>query len=198
MLNWISDYCEFSCWNSCSSVSDMCEDMKLFIIVVLMMKLHVHNMRKWVYCEFYSNCWVVLCCCWFVVEFMFDWCCCCFEIMLLMIHNLGVHNHGFVKRIKLLLLVLWKWVDLVNHVEMTIVCMLNVFLKALLSSWTCKQPLGTNLGIGRSKLGILGEKGLEPESFSAELMKANNKRAVSEQPQRVSGTRSLKRTESER
>ena len=54
--------------------------------------------------------------------------------MLLMIHNLGVHNHGFVKRIKLLLLVLWKWVDLVNHVEMTIVCMLNVFLKALLSS----------------------------------------------------------------
>jgi len=26
----------------------MCVDMKLFIIVVLMMKLHVHNMRKWV------------------------------------------------------------------------------------------------------------------------------------------------------
>ena len=59
-----------------------------------MMKLHVHNMRKWVYCELCSNCWIVLCCCWFVVEFMFDWCCCCYEIMLLMIHNLGVHNYG--------------------------------------------------------------------------------------------------------
>ena len=54
-----------------------------------------------------------------------------------------------------------------NCVEMILDFMLNVFLKALLSSWTCKQPLGTNLGIGRSKLGILGEKGLEPESFSA-------------------------------
>jgi len=28
----------------------------------------------------------------------------------------------------------------------------------------------TNLGIGRSKFGFLGEKGLEPKSFSAELM----------------------------
>ncbi|KEH21674.1 hypothetical protein MTR_7g014940 [Medicago truncatula] len=35
---------------------------------------------------------------------------------------------------------------------------------------TCKQNLETYLGIGRSKLRILGEKGEKPESFCAELM----------------------------
>jgi len=64
----------------------MFEDMKLLIIELLMMKLHVHNMWKWVYCELCSNCWIVLCCCWFVVGFMFNWYCCCYEILLLMIH----------------------------------------------------------------------------------------------------------------
>jgi len=29
----------------------------------------------------------------------------------------------------------------VNHVEMAFIFMFNVFLKALLSSWTCKQSL---------------------------------------------------------
>ena len=140
-LFWISYYCEINCWNSCSSFSDMFEDMKLFIIDLLMMKMYVHNMWKWVYCELCSNCWIVLCCCWFVVGFMFHWCCCCYEILLLMIHDLGAHNHGFLIWIKLLLMVLWKWVDLVNHVKMTFVFMFNVFLKALLSSWTCKQSL---------------------------------------------------------
>ena len=69
-----------------------------------------------------------------------------------------------------MLIVLWKWVDLVNCVEMVFDFMFDVFLKALLRIWTCKQPLEMNLGIGRSKFGFLGEKGLEPESFSAELM----------------------------
>jgi len=126
-LLWISDYCELICWNSCSSFNDMFEDMKLLIIELLMMKLHVHNMWKWVYCELCSNCWIVLCCCWFVVGFMFNWCCCCcccYEILLLMIHNLGVHNHGFVMWIKLLLMVFAKmnwfgescWNDICFHV----------------------------------------------------------------------------------
>jgi hypothetical protein len=65
---------------------------------------------------------------------------------------------------------LWKWVDLENYDEMTFIFMFDVFLKALLSSRTCKQSLKTYLGVGRSKLGILGEKGLEPESFVQELM----------------------------
>jgi len=57
-----------------------------------------------------------------------------------------------------------------NCVEMIFDFMFEVFLKALLSSWTCKQSLETYLGVRKSKLGVLGEKGLEPESFSAELM----------------------------
>jgi len=48
--------------------------------------------------------------------------------------------------------------------------MFDVFLKALLSSYTCKQSLETYLGVGRSKLGILGEKWEEPESRCAELL----------------------------
>jgi len=43
--------------------------------------------------------------------------------------------------------------------EMAFIFMFNVFLKALLSSWTCKQSLETYLGVGISKLGILGENG---------------------------------------
>jgi hypothetical protein len=54
--------------------------------------------------------------------------------------------------------------------EMVNVFMFNVFLEALLSLWTCKQSLETYLGVGRSKFAIFGEKGLEPESFSAKLM----------------------------
>ena len=47
------------------------------------------------------------------------------------------------------MIVLWKWVDLVNCVEMVFDFMFDVFLKALLSIWTCKLPLEMNLGIGR-------------------------------------------------
>ena len=151
-LFWISDYCEFICWNSCSTFSDMFEDMKLFIIQLLMMKLHVHNMWKWVCCELCSNCWIVLCCCWFVVEFMFNWCCCWWFITWVFIIM------GLWCELSCGWWFLWKWVDLVNHVEMTFVFMFNVFFKALLSLWTCKQSLETYLGVGRSKLGILGEK----------------------------------------
>jgi hypothetical protein len=87
-----------------------------------------------------------------------------------MIHNLGVHHHGFMMWFKLLWMVFVEMGWFGESCKMTFVFMFNVFLKALLSLWTCKQPLETYLGVGRSKFGILGEKGLEPESFSAELM----------------------------
>jgi len=60
-------------------------------------------------------------------------------------------------------------VELVNDVEITFDFMFDMFLKALLSSYTCKQALETYLGVGRSKLGILDEKWEEPESSCAEL-----------------------------
>ena len=47
--------------------------------------------------------------------------------------------------------------------------MFDMFLKAILSSYICKQALGTYLGVGKSKLGILGEKWEELESCCAEL-----------------------------
>jgi len=57
----------------------------------------------------------------------------------------------------------------VNGVEITFDFTFDMFLKALLSSYTCKQALETYLGVGRSKLKILGEKWEEPESCCAEL-----------------------------
>jgi len=45
-----------------------------------------------------------------------------------------------------------------------------VTLSALLCSYTCKQLLGRVWVFGRSKFGILGEKGLEPVTFLTELM----------------------------
>jgi len=72
----ISDYCEFVCWNSCSCFSDMLGYANLLIIELLMMKLHVHDIYKWVLCEFCSNWWIVILCCWIVVEFMPKWSCC--------------------------------------------------------------------------------------------------------------------------
>jgi len=36
------------------------------------------------------------CCCWIVDEFMVNWCCRCYEMLLLMIHAMGIHNYGVV------------------------------------------------------------------------------------------------------
>ena len=49
------------------------------------------------------------------------------------------------------------------------------------------------MGVGRSKLGILGEKGKEPESFCAELMIVRL-RAPNVQPLLATGACTLKRT----
>jgi len=40
--------------------------------------------------------------------------------------------------------------------------MFDVFLKALLSIWTCKQPLETNLGVGDQNLGFGVKNGSNP------------------------------------
>jgi len=48
----------------------------------------------------------------------------------------------------------------VDYVEMVFDFKFDVFLEAFLCTYTCKQPLGTNLDIGGSKFGFLGEKGV--------------------------------------
>jgi len=45
-----------------------------------------------------------------------------------------------------------------------------MILSVFLCTYTCKQPLGTNLDIGGSKFEFLSEKGFEPEGNCAELM----------------------------
>jgi len=75
---------------------------------------------------------------------------------------------------------------LINCVEMVFDFMFDVFLKALLSIWTCKQPLETNLGVGRSKFGFWREKWFKPvkKLCSADC---TLKRAPSVQPLLASG-----------
>ena len=148
-----SDNCDFNWWNSCLCLDAMFGYMNLKIIKLLMSNficLYIH-----VYLCFTQNWWRMNCCWWIVDEFIFEWCCCCYEVLLLMIHTLGVHNYGFVVWIELLLRVLYKLVELMNCVEMIFDFMFDVFL----STWTCKQSLETYLGVGKSKLEILGEKG---------------------------------------
>ena len=53
-----------------------------------------------------------------------------------------------------------------NCVEMIFDFMFDVFL----STWTCKQPLETNLDVGGSKFGFWGEKWFKTEKNCAELM----------------------------
>jgi len=65
--------------------------MNLMIIELLLMKLHVHDMYKWVYCELCSNWWIVLWCCWFVVEYIIVSCGCCLLLLLMSYHGLGMN-----------------------------------------------------------------------------------------------------------
>ena len=91
MLTWISDYFELGCWNSCSFYDDMFEYMNLMIIEWLLMKLHVHDMYKWVYCELCLIWWIVLCYCWFIIEFMIMDCDCCLLLLLMSYHSLSMN-----------------------------------------------------------------------------------------------------------
>jgi len=72
--------------------------------------------------------------------------------------------------------------------------MFDVFLKALLSIWICKQPLETNLGVGRSKFGFWGEKWFKSVKKLCSADDYTLKRAPSVQPLLASRVCTLKRT----
>jgi len=57
-----------------------------------------------------------------------------------------------------------------NYVETVFDFMCDVFLKALLSIWTCKQLLETNWDVGGSKFGFWDEKWFKPVKNCAELV----------------------------
>jgi len=108
-----SDYCDSNWWNSCLCLDTMFGYVNLKIIKLLMLNFTC------LWCIYMYTCdlskideeWIVVD--GFVDELMFDWCCCCYEVLLLMIHTLGVHNYGFVVSIELLLRVFVKmgWID---------------------------------------------------------------------------------------
>ena len=82
-------------------------------------------------------------------------------------------------------------------VEITFDFMFDMFLKALLSSYICKQALGTYLSVGRSKLGILGENGKNPKVVVQNCdctLKRAPKHAPSVQPLVATAPCTLKRT----
>jgi len=107
-----SYYCEFSWWNSCSYINVMFGYVKLMIIKLLMLILHALDVYMWILCILLKIGEVWYCCCWIVDKFMVNWCCCCHEMLLLMIHAMGIHNYGVVVWIELCLKVLWKMGEL--------------------------------------------------------------------------------------
>ena len=68
-----------------------------------------------------------------------------------------------------------------NYVETVFDFMFDVFLKALLSIWTCKQLLETDWDVGGSKFGFWGEKWFKPVKKLCRTDDCTLKRAVSEQ-----------------
>jgi len=82
----------------------------------------------------------------------------------------------------------------VNCVEITFDFMFDVFLKALLSLCTCKQPLETNWDVGGSKFGFWGEKWFKPVKNYAELMTVRLREPEASFKRTATGSRSLKRT----
>jgi len=80
-------------WNPCYKIDELFGYVNLLIIVFLLVKLHAQVV--------YSRIHVFLCkigvkwyCCYcFVDDFMTNWCCCCYEMLLLWIHAMGIHNY---------------------------------------------------------------------------------------------------------
>jgi len=88
---------------------------------------------------------------------------------------------------------LWKMGKLWVCVEMSFDFKFNVFLKVLLCSWTYKQHLGTNLGVRRSKIGFLSEKGHKTVKKLCRTDDSSLTRAASEMSLVATGRISLKR-----
>jgi len=109
------DYCEFNWWNSCSYFNAMFGYVNLMIIKLLVLNLYAWNVYICIICVLVKNGEVWYCCCWIVNEFMVNWCYCCYEMLLLMIHAMGIHNYGVVMWIELLL---WKIDILMNCIKM--------------------------------------------------------------------------------
>ena len=105
-----------------------------------------------------------------VDEILVNCCCCCYEMCCWWIDAMSFHNYGLVMRIGLLLRVLVKlcWIVELCWKDVLISSLCN--FEYLLSTYTCIQSLGTIWDVGRSKFGFLGEKGLKPVTFLAELM----------------------------
>ena len=82
--------------------------VNLMIIVLMMLNLHAWNVYMVILCVLLKIDEEWCGCCWIVDEFMFNRCCYYYEMLLLMICTLGVHNFGFVVWIKLLLKVFIK------------------------------------------------------------------------------------------
>jgi len=79
-----------------------------------------------------------------------------------------------------------------NCVEMVFYFIFDVFLEALLSTWTCKQPLETNWDVGGSKFEFWGEKWFKPVKNCTELMTVRLSEPEASCKRTATGSNSLK------
>ena len=89
---------------------------------------------------------------------MVNWCCCCYEMLLLMIHAMGIHNYEVVVWIEFLFGVFMKdslnwWIVLKWHWISSLIC-----FESLLVYINLNKLWGRIWVFGESKLEFLGEK----------------------------------------
>jgi len=87
-----SDLYQLTCWNSCSSFTEMFGYVNLLIIELLMMNFHVHDIYIYIYIYIYMDTWwIMTCCCWIVIVYMIISCGCCWLLLIISYHGLGMN-----------------------------------------------------------------------------------------------------------
>jgi hypothetical protein len=142
------------------------------------MKLHAQIMYICVLYVFAQNWWYEMLLLMNYDEFMIGCCCCCCEMLLLIIETLGNHNLWACYEFVLFLKVFMKMGQMMNFVGRMFWCKLYMILSVFSCLETFKQTLGSNLSLGKSKLGFWGENGVFPVTELSQLATATWRRVV--------------------
>ena len=107
------------------------------------------------------------CSCWIVNDFMIICCCCCccFGMCCWWINALGILIDGLVMRIVVVVESLVKLCEIVELWWIDVLIFKFCESLSVFSYMTCKHLWEEFWAFERSKFGILGEKGLKPETF---------------------------------
>jgi len=124
-----------------------------------------------------------------VDEILINCCCCCYEMCCWWLDAMGFHKYGIVMEIELLIEGFVKLCEFVG------LCWNDVLNPSSIRFWVSFEyiSLGTNLGVGRSKIGFWDEKWCKPLKKLCRIDDSSLKRAASEMSPVATGRILLKR-----